>query len=462
MDSRSFFDRLAAKREQDHKRFHLYYEDRRRWLDRIIPHDASVIEGGCGVGLTLAALSCQKKVGFDFSQQMIARAKERDATGTYFTDDLLNITHDEKYEYVLLLDTVNYVADVQACLEQIHTKLCHERSRLIITYYNFFWFPIFAVGQWLGIKTRFPEQNWIRKNDIVNLLNLADFEVIQHGQRVLLPMGIPLLSKLCNAYLVHFPLFRSFALVKYIIARPLSVPRDVPNYSVTVLSAMRNEKGNVRKIVETMPIMGTRTELVFIEGHSTDGTWEELETVQREYRGPLTIRILKQQGTGKANALHEGMEASTGDIVLIYDGDFTVHPAELQKLYAALAAGKAEFVNASRLVYPMQKGAMRLLNLMGNKLFSMLFTWLFSQELADVLSPVKGMFRRNYAAVSTRFDPFGDFDFFLGAGRSQLKMCEIPVHYLERSYGTTKIRRFRHAWLLLNMCRKGAGELKWY
>lgn len=390
---------------------------------------------------------------------MIEIAKNRDPKSTYLVDDLLTLQHATTYDYVLLLDTINFVSDVEIALKNIRTNLCHDHTRIIMTYYNFLWYPIFLVAEFLGWKTKFPEQNWLRRADIHNLLELAGFDVVQTGERVLLPLRFPLLATFCNRFLVSLPFFRMFALVKYVIARPRILQRK--ERTVSIISAVRNERGNIRPIINAMPNLGTRTELIFIEGHSTDGTFEEMLSVATEYRGPLTIKTLKQTGKGKANALHEGIAQSSGDLLFIYDGDFTVHPSELMKMYDCFAEGHAEFINTSRLIYPLEQGSMRILNLIGNKSFSVLFSWLFSQNLSDVLSPVKALFRRDYSAVETRMDPFGDFDFFLGAGSKQLDMREIPVHYLERTYGTTKIRRFHHGWLLLKMCFFGAKKLKW-
>ncbi len=456
---RQFFDTLAPRRAQDVRRHRVYYADRLKWLKRFIRHDASIIELGCGTGATLAHLPHARKTGIDFSPAMIELARSHDKTSEYFVDDIQSLHYAKTYDYVLLLDTVNFLTDVQLAFRQIREKLCHSGTHLIITHYNFLWQPLFLIAEKLGWKTKFPEQNWLSRNDIRNLLQMTGFDVIEYGERLLFPLSIPLLSRFCNKYLISLPFFRAFALVKYVVARPL--PTERIEQSVTIVSAVRNEKGNISQIVSAMPSIGTATELIFIEGHSVDGTWEEIERVIAEYKGPVTVRGMKQTGTGKANALHCGLLASTNDIIIVYDGDYTVHPSELPKMYDVLADGKAEFVNASRLVYPMEQGSMRILNLFGNKMFSVLFSWLFSQKLVDVLSPLKAFSRFHYQYMTSRRDPFGDFDLFLGGAEQQLKMMEVPVHYLARSYGTTKIRRFHHGWLLLCMCLFGAKRIKW-
>ncbi len=455
----SQFDTIARVRARDARRHRTYYRDRETWLNNIIRPDASVLELGCGTGLTLAKLPNKRKTGIDYSPAMIDEAKTNDPTSTYECDDISSLRHRERYDYVLLLDTINFLHDIQAGLQEIRAHVCQEDSRIIVTYYNFLWQPLFLIGEWFGWKTKFPEQNWLGRQDVTNLLLLSDFDIVSHGERLLCPIGIPIIHSFLNKFLVSLPFFRMFALVKYVIARPRQHGRQ--ERTVTVLSAVRNERGNIRPIIAAMPQMGLGTEILFIEGGSSDGTWEELTQVMGEQHQSVTVRAMQQSGRGKGAALHEGIAASTGDVLIIYDGDFTVHPSELRKVYDVLTTGRTEFVNASRLVYPLEKGAMRLLNLCGNKIFSTLFTWLFSQPLVDVLSPVKGMLRQHYASVTTRMDPFGDFDFFLGAAARQLQMREVPVHYLERSYGSTKLRPFHHGFALLKMCLAGAKRLKW-
>ncbi len=456
---RAYFNALASVRVSDAKRHSVYYRDRVRWLQTMIPTDASVIDVGCGIGLILKELPQKEKIGIDFSPAMIQEARRSDSSSTYIEDNVELLHHHHSADYVLLLDGIHFLHDVERSLRNIRSQLCHERTRLVITHYNFLWQPLFLLAEIIGWKTRFPEQNWLVRSDIQNLLDLSGFEVIETCERVLFPLPIPLIEPFCNRFLASLPIFRALCLVKTIIARPIGFPPK--NLSVTVLSAVRNERGNIKEIAASMPLMGDSTELIFIEGHSSDGTFEEIEHVSAANAGPISIRGLRQPGKGKGDALHYGMQQAKGDIIVIYDGDFTVHPSELPKLIEVLASGKAEYLNGSRLVYPLEKGAMRLLNLFGNKCFSILFSWLFKQKMIDTLTPVKAFFRRDYTHMTLRMDPFGDFDIFFGASMQQLKMREVPVHYLERTYGTTKMRPFRHAWMLLTMFFFGAKRLRW-
>ncbi len=459
VNRREFFDRLAPKRTRDAMRHAVFYKDRAWWLKRIIPSGASVADVGCGVGTVLQALPNAKKTGIDFSPAMIDEAKKRDPSGTYLVDDAETLKHKEPYDYVLLLDAVSYIRDVQVSLRNIRANLCHDRTRVVLTTFNFLWAPAFRVAELLGLRTRFPAQNWLSVSDLENMLSLEGFEAVEEGGRILWPFWTPGLEPLLNRVVAVLPLFRKLCLIQTIVARP--IPRERREWKVSVLSAVRNERGNIRPIVESMPMMGASTELIFVEGHSSDGTWEEIEKVLAEQKGPVKIRGYKQDGKGKGDALHKAIRESEGDILIVYDGDFTVHPSELPKLYEAIASGNAEFVNGSRLVYPMQEKAMPLFNLMGNKIFSLMFSWLFAQHIVDVLSPVKAFLKSAYPGMTTRMDPFGDFDLFLGAARQHQRIRETPLRYLERTYGTTKLDPIGHGWMLTKLFWNGTRLLKW-
>ncbi len=122
-----------------------------------------------------------------------------------------------------------------------------------------------------------------------------------------------------------------------------------------------------------------------------------------------------------------------------------------------MSLGKGEFVNGSRLVYRMEDQAMRALNLIANKLFSLIFTWLLGQRFTDTLCGTKVLRREDYLRLKAGrayfgdFDPFGDFDLIFGAAKLNLKVVEVPIRYASRTYGETQISRFRHGLMLLRM-----------
>jgi hypothetical protein len=358
---------------------------------------------------------------------------------------------------VVLSDVIGFVPDVQKAFGELR-KVTHARTRVIITYFNYLWEPILRLGERLGGKMPQPEQSWLSQPDIENLLALADYECIRREYRLLLPKRIPLLSPLCNRVLANLPILRKMCLVQFLVAREIGVPRPEGEFTCTVVVPCKNERGNIEAAVRRMPPLGRHTEVIFVEGNSSDGTGEEIRRVIAAHP-EKDIRLVPQgEGRGKGDAVRKGFSAAAGDLLLILDADLTVPPEDLPKFFRALASGKGEFINGSRLVYPMEHRAMRFLNTLGNKFFSRAFTYLLGQRFKDTLCGTKALSRQDYGRIAAgrsyfgHFDPFGDFDLIFGAAKLDLKIVEIPIRYRERTYGTTQISRFRHGWLLLKMC----------
>jgi glycosyltransferase involved in cell wall biosynthesis len=215
-----------------------------------------------------------------------------------------------------------------------------------------------------------------------------------------------------------------------------------------------------------MPIMGSGTEIIFVEGGSKDDTFARIQQVAASAVRPVPIRVLQQTGKGKGNAVREGFAAADGEILLILDADLTTPPEDLPKFYNALADGHTEFANGVRLVYPMEEKAMRFLNMCANKFFSIAFTWILGQPIKDTLCGTKAVSRANYLRIAANrsffgdFDPFGDFDLLFGAAKLNLKITDIPVRYRDRTYGETNISRWSHGWLLLKMLRLALMRIK--
>lgn len=453
---RAHYDALAPRRERFIRRNRAYYKDLARFLSYVVPGDATVVELGCGTGNLIRELPNAAKTGVDFSATMIGEAKKHDHRTRYIVEDIEALNHRESYDYVLLLDTINVLRDVQKALADIRVKLCHDRTRLVVTFYNFLWEPVLRLGEMLGVKTPSPQQNWLSRSDVRSLLELANFDVVTEGQRLLFPRGVPIVSWVCNSVLANLPLIRRLCLVQYVVARPRPYGRK--EHSVSIVIPARNEAGNMERLMQSMPRFGEKQELIFVEGHSRDDTWETIQTVTKKYADRWTIKTMKQPGKGKRDAVRTGFAAATNDVLMILDADLSVDPSELPKFYDALASGAGEFINGSRLVYPMERHAMPILNSLANKIFGILFTWLLGQRIKDTLCGTKVLLRRDYDRVVAGrayfgdFDPFGDFDLLFGASKLNLKIVDVPVRYRERTYGQTNIQRFRHGWLLLKMC----------
>lgn len=373
----------------------------------------------------------------------------------------------EEADYVVLNGTLHYENDIQVTLEGLRVRM-KTRARLLVVYYSAWWQPFVRLAGGLGLRSKSPEANWLDHGDIENLLSLAGFELVRRDARVLVPVYIPLVSAFVNRWLAPLPGLNWLALfsVAQGRVRPVAIPGASASASVVVPA--RNEAGNIRNIVARYVPMGPNDELIFVEGNSTDNTWDEILNVKAEYEGKLPFQIIacQQEGKGKGDAVRKGFSIATREVLMILDADLTVPPEDLPKFFRAITVQGAEFVNGSRLVYPQEKAAMRFLNVLGNKFFAMAFSFTLGQRYKDTLCGTKVMWRSDYEKLAARraffgdFDPFGDFDLILGSARMGLKVVEIPIRYKERTYGETNIQRWRHGWLLLKMTWFAARKIK--
>jgi ubiquinone/menaquinone biosynthesis C-methylase UbiE len=464
----AFFQKVATERDRWKEKNKYYWEDVENLCVFLVPENASVLEIGCGTGDLLARLQVKKKVGIDYSSRMIEIAERKYPEIEFHVMQAENLTLQENFDYIILSNTICYLEDIQKAFVELK-KVCHTHTKVIVTYYNFLWQPLLNVAEHLGLRMKQPQQNWLSRTDINNLLYLSGFDSFKGGERLLMPIYIPAISNFLNKYMARLPFFRKLCLTNYTIA--MTFPEETPEqyggkYSVSVVIPARNESGNIENAILRIPAMGKHTEIIFVEGHSKDDTWDKIQEMHEKYKDKFDIKIIRQDGKGKGDAVRKGFEIAQGDILMILDADLTVPPEDLPKFYYAIASGKGEFINGSRLVYNMDKKAMRFLNLLGNKFFSMMFTWLLDQRFKDTLCGTKVMFKRDYEQLKKGrtffgdFDPFGDFDLIFGASKLNLKIVEIPIRYKERTYGSTNISRFKHGLILLRMCLFASRKIK--
>ncbi|MDI1314936.1 glycosyltransferase [Prosthecobacter sp.] len=454
----AFYDDPALKRGWAAQSYH---EMLARYYNLQIPPDASVLEIGCGDGRLLALLHGQKRVGVDVSERQIQKARQRLPEGEFHVQSGEALSLDQQFDIIVISETINHAADVQLIFERLH-QVSHARTRLIINFCNNLWRPLSALAALTGMRTQQPETNWLSYADVHNLLALSGWEEVGSSCRILFPFRALGLEILFNRWLA--PLMRPFCLAIFSTARPLP-PAIIKPLTVSVIIPARNEAGNIEAAVSRTPMMGAATEIIFVEGHSTDNTWAEIQRVKHAFPDKR-ITCLQQSGKGKGDAVRAGFAVATGDVVMILDADLTVQPEELPKFYTAIASGRAEFANGVRLVYPMQQEAMRFLNLCANKAFGLIFSWLLGQSVKDTLCGSKAMLRQNYERLAAGrayfgdFDPFGDFDLLFGAEKLGLRIMDVPIHYGDRTYGSTNIHRWSHGWLLLRMVVFAAKKLK--
>ena len=459
-----FFDHYALSVEKWRRRNEGYHRAISSLCSFYIPASARVLEIGSGTGDLLAATQPRRGLGIDISPEMVrlATSKHPDLEFRCMAAESLDCGG-EKFDYIILSDLVGFLYDIRLVFERLRSA-CHAQTRIIIHWYSLLWQPILALAERTGMKYPLPILNWTTKEDLANLLYLADFEVLRSRPHILLPKHVPLLTRFVNRFLTPLPLIRQFALTNWVVARPMRLTENRPVPTVSVICPCRNEAGNIQQIVERLPNIGSHTELIFVEGHSKDNTLDECRRVAAS-TPQKDIKVLVQEGRGKGDAVRLGFAKATGDILMILDADISVAPEDLVDFYDALVSGKGDFINGCRLVYSMDSRAMRFLNLWGNKFFALLLSKLMGQPVKDSLCGTKVLWRKAYldiAAGRTYFgalDPFGDFDLLFGAAKLNMKIIDIPVRYRERTYGSTNINRFADGSLLMRMCNKAAAKL---
>lgn len=451
-------DQLTDLRATWTERHSFYYEEDFRYMRFLVPEGKRILELGSGGGALLGALSPSKGTGIDFSQAAIGRAQARYPDLKFIKGDAEALDQvaglDNDYDVIVISDTIGALDD---CLETFRSlqHYCRPDTRVIVSYHTRLWEPLLLLYARLRTGHPWRPSNWLSSQDIANLFELADFDVIKREWRILSPFRLFGLGRLINRFIATLPLIRKLCLRNYIVARPRP-HKPLGDLSTTVVVPCRNERGNVEAAITRLPKFGSDTEIIFVEGGSKDGTWEEIQRVIAAYP-QHDIKAFKQTGIGKGDAVRKGFAEARGDVLMILDADLTMPPEDLPKFYNALVSGKGEFINGSRLVYPMERQAMRLLNLLANYLFARAFTFLLNQRHTDTLCGTKVLLRRDYEEISRNrayfgdFDPFGDFDLIFGAARLNLKTAEVPIRYAAREYGETNISRFRHGWLLLRM-----------
>jgi SAM-dependent methyltransferase len=446
-------------------------------LARLIPSDAAVFEAGCADGSLLAALPNAVRHGIDYLPEVIAAARAQHPDITFEVADITAhegagrastvepVSNERLYDAVVCDRLCHSVLDVQALLVGLKRRLAPD-GRIYMTAFNYLWELPTRLAERSGWKRPAPGANWLSDADFRNLFDIAGLEVVRFEDRMMLPLDVPVASEGLNKYLVRVPGMQALSLYRVYVLRDRGTPPPTRRASVTVVVPARNEAGNIQAAIDRTPVMGKSTELIFVEGNSKDNTWETIQSAMSRYHGPLTLRAFRQSGKGKGDAVRLGFAHATGDLLMILDADLTVPPEDLPSFYDVMARGQADYVHGTRLVYPMEPGAMRFFNKIGNVAFSQLFTYLLQQPIKDTLCGTKVLWRKDYERIAAGrsyfgdFDPFGDFDLIFGAARLGLKIAELPVRYRDRSYGETNISRWKHGWLLLRMSAIAARKIK--
>lgn len=438
------------------KRRNAYYNGRiTEWCRSVVPPGRKVLDVGCGRGDVLSALRPSAGLGIDLSAAMVQGAQRDHADLDFRVQAIEDFAGDESFDVALLINTLEYMYDVGTVLDRVHGAL-KDGGRLLLSTANPIWSPVFQLASKLGFRIPECERLFITNEDVVNLLHLHGFEPIYKQMDLVLPKGVPFLSDVTNWVVSRLPVAHLAGSMQLIVAR--KVPTKRRDYSVSVVVPCYNEAGNVDRCVREMKRFGSSTELIIVDDGSKDGT---AAAVKPEHNPEVEVRLISYSpNRGKGNAVKAGFDAAKNDIVMILDADLTTHPDELGPLYEAFAQGRAEFVNCTRLVYPMEGGAMKTANYIGNKLFTILVSVIMDARVSDTLCGTKAMFRRDYRHMIMGRDPWGDYDFLFGAAQQRLVIRELPVHYRERLAGLSKMNSTKHTINLLRMCWRGFWQVQ--
>jgi len=449
------------------KRNLYYYQDLECFYKFWVQPHSNVLEVGSGLGNLLNIVKPAYGLGIDVNPAAVEGAKDRYNHLEFKVIDAEEFLTHQLFDYILLANTISYIGDIQKVLDNLR-KLSHSSTRVIITFHNPGWEFILKLATLLKQRMPVPSLNWLNSEDIENLFDLTNFEVIKHGKRCIFPKDIPFVSLFLNKFVAPLPFFNQFCLTEYIIARPridtYESQENLRESTCSVIIPARNESGNIESCIARMPKLGKHTEIIFIEGHSSDDTWEEIQRVQTKYQEQWDIKIYQQ--TGKGNAVREGFAIAQGDILIILDSDLTVRPEDLTYFFRAIASGHCEFANGCRLIYPVSSDTMPYLNRMANRFFAWLLSYLLNANIKDSLCGTKALKRANYERIAQArsyfgdFDPFGDFDLLFGSAKLGLHIQDIPVRYMPRTYGQSNIQHIKEGLTLFKMCLYAAKKLK--
>ena len=433
-----------------------YYQILKNYFKYYVIPNSSILQLGEENGVILEYLEASSGVIIKKSKDIINSYKKKFPDYSFINIDInkdkLNIKN--KFDYIIISDVIRDIEDIQYFFNKI-SNLCNKNTRIIISYSNKFWGPIFKLAELLKIKKKEVKQNWVDSESLKNIIKLSNFEIIKENKKIILPIYLPIFNYFFNNILSNLPIFRNLCLLNFVHLR-YKFKERVSHKKVSIIIPTKNERGNIENAIKRIPKFGKSQEIIFVDGNSKDNTYEEILKNIKKYKN-LNIKLFKQVGSGKGDAVRCGFKNAKGDILMILDADLTVPPEELVKFYDAVIFNHGEFINGSRFVYPMEKNAMRFLNMIGNKFFTNFLSYSINQTLTDTLCGTKVLLKKDYIKIEENrkffgnFDPFGDFDLIFGASRLNLKIIDIPIRYQERTYGTTQISRFYHGWLLIKM-----------
>ena len=360
--------------------------------------------------------------------------------------------------------TFNFNLDIEGLLNSIKPQL-NRSSRLTVVAYNPYLSFLFQIATKLNLRKGETPSTFLTRTDLKNLCFLSGFEIVKFTPAAFLPL--PFIGIYIDKIVRNIPGLNLFSIAAVITLRPIIAEKELPSLSIVIPA--RNEKGNIESALKRLAPFSEKIpmEVIFVEGHSSDGTWEEIKRVAPLYTSQFkNIQLFQQTGKGKNDAVRLGFTKASHQLLTILDADLTMPPELLPRFYNAYTEGKADFINGSRLLYPMEGEAMRFLNHLGNIFFAKALSVVLNTHISDSLCGTKLVSAKDYKRFCEwrkdfgDFDPFGDFELIFPAAFLGLGIIDIPIQYKARTYGETNISRFRHGFILLKMTMIGFFKIK--
>jgi hypothetical protein len=346
----------------------------------------------------------------------------RDYPNLVFCNNL-EIKTARKFDYIILDEVLPYTEDAFSTLKRIR-GLCKDDGKLLIS--GIPQATIFNTLLRLLVKKRGGPRNWIPKELVENLLYLSNFSPRRE-------------------------------IKGFIIADAVEI-KEKRKYRYSIIIPCYNEEGNISKCISRIPRLDRDYEIIVVNDGSRDKTAEAVKSVMKTNKRVRLIDYKNNRGKGYATRL--GLNAATKEVLMILDADMSVRPEDLVMFVEPFESQNAEFVNGTRLVYPLGDDAMRALHIIGNKIFSMIFSYVLNQNVTDTLCGTKCLFRKDYRRIKMEDNAWPDFDLLFGAAKHNLKIVEMPIWYQNRQYGKSKMRTLKHGWMLLKAAMRGFIELK--
>lgn len=434
-----------------------YHNQLKQIFKDVIKENSKVLQIGYGLGDILAALYPKKGVSFDDDKDILAISRRRYPIFK-FTDFNFNKNKvNDKFDYVIYPNSLEHFDDIQTVFENVYPALSRS-SKVVVASVNPRWEQIFYILEKLKLKRPESSRNWLRIENIKNLLEVSGYKVIDSGFRIILPVSIPLISGIINKVIRNIKILSRFCVEQFVVAQKETFSIN-NNLSCSVVIPTYNQAELLEYCIESIPNVGKKMQIVVVDDASSDRTEQVMKSLSKKHHNIKYIRNERPQGEEKS--LKIGIESVDLDIILTYDAKMSIPSSELVRFYNVLASKRADFVSGMRFIYPLEGQRLRQLTIIGNIIFSYLYSLFLNQRVFDPLCSIKGFYKKNYSKIKISNNNTL-LDLLIKAAENKAKILEIPVHYSLESYLENKPHTLARLGILTKGVFYGIWRLKIY